>query len=127
MTTPVPVKNANFGPFIAVLAILFLLLVAIFCTYLVVKGQLDGQAHALAVAQVKNSIGSCKALITLDHAGNGIHFPAPGKSHPSELALQRLFSGIHQVVTASRCQELLTLVKTKGVNGAVTILQAGSK
>jgi hypothetical protein len=132
MTDPVPAlspapRKVNFGPFLAVLTILFLLVVAMFCTYLVVKGQLDGQAHALAVAQVKNSIGSCKALIVLDHAHDGVKFPAVNAAHPSEQALTKLFAGIHGVVQQSHCAELINLVKTKGVDGAVKVLQASGK
>lgn len=121
MTNPDPVfpepKKLNFGPFFAVLSVVILLGVAMFCTYLIVKGVIDSQTAALHLSEVKNSVGTCKALITLDNAHRGIVFPNINQAHPSERALTKLFAGIHDVVVASKCHALLNAVQKYGVQG----------
>lgn len=103
---------------VAVIAFILAVPSAIGVSYLVTANQIhhntvaieqvQKQAAQRAIQQeIRSSMGTCTALVTLDHASAGIKFPAPGKSHPSELALTRLFAGIHDVVSASHCKDLL--------------------
>jgi len=61
-----------------------------------------------AQEQLKAAVQSCKALRALDDSHNGINFPKINSSHPSELALTRMFKGIHDVYISSHCQAILS-------------------
>lgn len=63
-------------------------------------------AKQLAI-QKHAAIASCTSFHSLAAAGNGIHFPAVNAAHPSELALTRLFAGIHNLYTSSGCPQIL--------------------
>lgn len=103
---------------IAVIAFILAVPSAIGVSYLVTSSQIHHNTMQIEQAQrdantkaisleIKSAKASCIALTALDSASNGIKFPAPGKAHPSELALTRIFAGIHEVVVASHCKDLL--------------------
>jgi hypothetical protein len=90
----------------------------IFCTVLLIGGGIAGSyllnlnntqraLHVAAENNLHSSQGTCRALLTLDKARDGIVFPNIDQAHPSERALTNLFAGIHGVVEASHCSELL--------------------
>lgn len=76
-------------------------------SYLLMIHYVDQAAQARTTLELHSAVATCKALVTLGHAGDGVKFPHIGHAHPSELALARLFAGIHQVVTASHCTAIL--------------------
>lgn len=86
-------------------------MVAFFCGLgLSLTGSYLLTEHAIHTAEqnsMRNAVAECRALESLDHAGNGITFPRANASHPSEEALVRLFSGIHGVVIHSGCAKVL--------------------
>lgn len=67
--------------------------------------------HNSQTAQMKGAVAECRSLEALDRAGQGITFPTVNKAHPSELALTRLFAGIHGVVVHSGCSKVLPSTK----------------
>jgi len=64
--------------------------------------------HSAQTAQLAAAVQECKALRVLDQSHNGIIFPRIGPDHPSELALTRLFTGIHGVYVSSQCPAILS-------------------
>lgn len=109
--------NLNVGPYglvvigsLAILALLFVVGFSIAGSYLLTIHYVHAYQASLQAAQLKSSIGTCQSLHGLAQAGSGIHFPAPGAAHPSELALTRLFAGINHVYTSSGCPKVLAAV-----------------
>lgn len=117
--------NGNVGPYalvvigsLAIIAILFVIGFSIAGSYLLTIHYVHAYQASLQAAQLKQAVGTCKALHALDHAGAGIHFPAPGSGHPSELALTRLFAGIHQVYTSSGCAKIVAALAKASAHAA---------
>jgi hypothetical protein len=57
-----------------------------------------------AQEQIQQAKGECTALLVLDNAKHGIVFSKPG---PSEVYIEREIAGIHGVIVASHCAQLL--------------------
>ena len=112
-TNPNPITAAVIAS-IAVFVFLFTAGAAVAGSYLVALDVAHKQtvaaqkaASAEAVAQIRNSIPTCRALVAMDNARLGITFPKIDAAHPSELYITRSAAAIHSVVVASRCTTLL--------------------
>lgn len=101
-----PVAIAVIGSLV-ILIILLGIGASIAGSYVLMIHYVNALTAKQVASQAHNAIASCKALHGIDKAGSGIHFPAPGHAHPSELALSRLFSGIHNLYVHSGCPALL--------------------
>ena len=112
-TSPNPVTAAVVAS-VAVFVFLLTAGVAVAGSYLVALNVAHKQvvaeqeaAASEAVAQIRTSIPTCRALVAMDDAKTGITFPKIDAAHPSELYITRSAAAIHSVVVASRCATLL--------------------
>lgn len=92
----------------AVVGVIFVLGGSIIGSYLLMVHYVHSfTIHEMQV-QLKAAVQSCKALRALDNSHNGIVFPKINPGHPSELALTRMFKGIHEVYVSSQCPQILS-------------------
>ncbi len=98
---------------LAVAAILTVAL-CIVTAYLVVRYQIDEQSAAamraaakLAASQHAQDVATCKALMGMDNAKNGIVFSPATKTGSAEKYVLRLVTAIHNVYVSTGCAKLL--------------------
>jgi hypothetical protein len=63
--------------------------------------------HHIEAEQAAQSLGTCKALIGLDNAKDGIKFSPPTSSGTAELYVLRFTESLHRVIVATGCDKLV--------------------
>lgn len=115
--TPAPVATAVIFSFAIGLFIVFATLAIVGSYFLTLHAihvqelASAAQAAAAKAAQLKSAIPTCKALVALDNAQNGIHFSPPSRNGTAELYVLRLVKALHQVVASTNCQAILRSVR----------------